>query len=317
MRQVPSVAGAASNPATLWAAAMRQGDYAAAWAVNDAVLARRTAPPDDPHLPYHLRHVWDGRAFDARDVLVRCYHGLGDTLQFARYLPALAARAASVTLEAQPELVALLRGLPGVRRLIAFDVAAPAPPAACDIEVMELAHALRLPPEAIAVPYLPAPLIAAAPPSRPGPYIGLCARAGNWDPERSVPLSLLAAALPQGACPVRLQREDADALDWANPDATLADIAETAALVGGVDLVITVDTMLAHLAGALGRPTWLLLKAEADWRWGIGPRPPWYPSMRLYRQRRPGEWREPLAELARDLAGFSRPPSPRAGARAG
>ncbi|MDQ2801663.1 MAG: hypothetical protein M3Y41_02860, partial [Pseudomonadota bacterium] len=79
-----------------------------------------------------------------------------------------------------------------------------------------------------------------------------------------------------------------------------------AALVAAVDLVITVDTMIAHLAGALGRPVWLLLKAEADWRWlERGRRSPWYPNMRLYRQERPGDWRAPLDELAHDLAGVT------------
>ena len=331
---------------------MRRGDYAAAWAVNDAVLAGRTSPPDDPRLPYHLRHVWDGRPFDGRDVLVRCYHGLGDTLQFLRYLPALRARAAFVALEAQPELVPLLRGMPGVDRLIPFDVAAPASPAGCDIESMELFHALRLAPGFITISYLPfshaAPSPAALPRDdlsrnagevkpmhAPGPLhlsrssrersprasaageglsIGLCAKAGDWDSERSIPLPQLAAALPAHARPVRLQRADADALDWANPGATLVDIMETATLVRAVDLVVTVDTMIAHLAGTLGRPVCLLLKKRADWRWmDQGQGSPWYPSMRLYRQHRVGDWSAPLRELARDLSRLSPPACARAG----
>jgi hypothetical protein len=283
---------------------MRRGDYAAAWAVNDAVLARRDTPPDDPRLPYHLRHVWDGRGFDGRHVLVRCYHGLGDTLQFVRYLAPLRARAASVALEAQPELVPLLRE----HRPIPFDPAAPTPPAECDIEIMELAYALRLPPDAAPPPYLTAPRPS---PAGEGPRVGLCARSGDWDPERSVPLPLLAATLPPGARPVRLQPDGADALAWDNPG-PLGDLAETAALVRSVDLVLTVDTMIAHLAGALGRPAWVLLKAAADWRWMEGTSTDWYPSLRLYRQRRPGNWSAPLAAIRRDLAAW-----PPAGGRAG
>src|SRR5690242_16871168 len=98
-------------------AAMRRGDFAAAWRINDAVLAARDPRGrDDPRLPYHLRWVWDGRSVWDRHVLVRCYHGLGDTLQFARYLPALRARARSVTLECQPPLLPLLASLPAVDR---------------------------------------------------------------------------------------------------------------------------------------------------------------------------------------------------------
>jgi ADP-heptose:LPS heptosyltransferase len=77
---------------------------------------------------------------------------------------------------------------------------------------------------------------------------------------------------------------------------------ETASLVASADLVITVDTMIAHLAGALGKPTWLLLKADPDWRWSLGRTSPWYPSMRLYRQPLAGDWGAVIAEVQRDLA---------------
>lgn len=289
-----------SNLAAAWDDAIRRGDYRTAWAANDAVLAGRATPPDDPRLPYHLRYVWDGRPFDRRDVLVRCYHGLGDTLQFVRYLPALRARAASLTLEAQPELLPLLRGVRGADRVIPFDVAAPAPPAACDIEVMELAHTLRLAPEAVPPPYLDGISIKSPLPlGEGGPVltIGLCAQAGDWDRDRSAPLPSLVAALPADSRQVDLRGTT---------------IVETAALIGTVDLVVSVDTMVAHLAGALGRPFCVLLKTEADWRWGEGPRSPWYPAARLYRQRHAGDWREPLAALARDLSRLSPPGGARA-----
>src|ERR1700712_52841 len=128
---------------TEWMAAMRRGAFATAWAVNDHVLRQRDpATRDDPNLPYHLRWVWDGRPFRNRHVLIRCYHGLGDTLQFARYLPRIRPLVASLTVEVQPELLPLLASVPGPDRLIPFDPAHPAPAAAdCDIEIMELAHA--------------------------------------------------------------------------------------------------------------------------------------------------------------------------------
>ena len=118
--------------------------------LSDAV--RRTNDPagrDDPALPYHRRWVWDGRRFDGRHVLVRCYHGFGDTLQFLRYLPALRHRAASVTVEIQPELLPLAAGMADVDRFVAFDPAHPLPPAECDLEIMELAAALRIEPWAL------------------------------------------------------------------------------------------------------------------------------------------------------------------------
>lgn len=289
---------------------MRAGAFDAAWAVSDAVLrARDPATRDDPALPYHLRWVWDGRGFHGRRVLVRCYHGLGDTLQFCRYLPALRRQAAQVTLEAQPELLPSLRALPGPDQLIPFRPDAPAPASECDVEIMELAHALRLPPDG-------APYLSAEPLPRPagGLLVGICWQAGGWDPERSVPLPALSPlAQAPGVRLVSLQRgpglaelSAAGAPLVLDPGDRSADVETTARLLATLDLVVTVDTMVAHLAGALGRPTWLLLKAEADWRWMAGPRSRWYDSVRLYRQARPGQWAEPLAQVRADLDGLLR-----------
>ena len=280
-----------------WWEAMRRNDHAAAWRVSDAVLAARDpATRDDPGQPYHLRWVWDGRRLDGADVLVRCYHGLGDTLQFSRYLPLLAGRARRVTLETQASLVPLLREVPGIDRIIAFDPAAPAPPGEVDVEIMELAHALRvLPP--------PCPALAQAPPRRiPGalPRIGLCWEAGGWDRARSVPLQALLAALP-GARLVSLQRGPAACQAGAafeNPGDASESLAHTIALIAGCDSVISVDTMVAHLALTLGRSATVLLRHDADWRWGSAARTPWYPTARLLRQETEGDWRAPLRALA-------------------
>src|SRR4051794_40533004 len=161
---------------------MRRGDYTAAWDINDAVLAARdSATRDDPRLPYHLRWVWDGRSFLDRPVLIRCYHGLGDTLQFARYLPRIRPLVASLTVEVQQELLPLLATIPGPDRLIPFDLANPSPAAECVLEMMELAHALRLPPDTG-----PFPLLRAEPSRLPSGTIGLCWQADEWDPERSI-----------------------------------------------------------------------------------------------------------------------------------
>ena len=281
--------------------AMQDGDFARAWAISDAVLASRDpATRDDPSQPYHLRWVWDGRPWRGRQVLVRCYHGLGDTLQFARLLPLLRRDAASVTLEVQPELLQLLRDAPGLDRAAPFDPGQPLPPAECDVEVMELPHALRLSPADI-------PPTPATPAPRHPKTIGLCWQAGPWDPGRSIPAAALAAAcrLP-GVRLFSLQRGPgaAAARGFASHphDGSMA-VADTAALIRSLDLVVTVDTMVAHLAGSLGAPTLLLLQAAADWRWlRATERSPWYCSMRLLRQVRAGDWSGPLATLRESLA---------------
>jgi hypothetical protein len=280
----------------MWTAAMRDGRYADAWALAHLTLAeRRTATRDDPSLPYHLRWVWDGRTFDGADVLVRCYHGLGDTIQYARFLPLLARRVRSVTVEVPSRLLGLLaQSFPGIA-FVPFDPARPLAPAEADLEITELDFALRCAPDAIRDAYLhtaPAPLAAGT--------VALCYGAGDWDAERSVPSELFAQICRAAPC-LTLMPEPTT-LDVVNPDGCPFDVGATVALIAGSDLVITVDTMVAHLAGALGRPTWLLLKAEPDWRWPTDRRrSAWYPTMRLYHQPSPGASAPVLAEVEQDL----------------
>ena len=285
----PQTSDITGNPGQAWDAAMRQGDFRAAWAVSDAVLAARDpATRDDPRLPYHERWVWDGRPFDGQRVLVRCYHGLGDTLQFCRFLPALRARAGHVTLEAQAELVPLLSALPGIDRLHPFDPSHPLPPSECGIEIMELCHALRQEPGT--APYLHAE------PLGPG-GLGLCWAAGGWDAARSLDAALLRPLARPGL--VSLQRGaaacQATMLGATDPLHGSMDILQVARLIAGLDAVVTVDTMVAHLAGALGRPTFVLLKHMPDWRWGEPC--PWYALARTIRQPSPGDWRGAVAQL--------------------
>src|ERR1700712_1378886 len=157
-----------------WVCAMRGGDFDGAWAVSERLAAAQSPRSrDDPALPYHLRWVWDRRPFAGREVLVRCYHGLGDSLQFLRFLPALRRRAASVTLEIQPRLIPLLGSDPPADRLVPFHVAHPLPPADCDMEIMELSFALRARPAAYPPPY-----VRVTPAQLPPGAIGICSRAG-------------------------------------------------------------------------------------------------------------------------------------------
>jgi hypothetical protein len=280
-----------------WHSAMRKGDYREAWRINDFVLARRDpAARDDPRTPYHHRWVWDGRPFQDRDVLVRCYHGLGDTIQFARYLPALRKFTRSLTVEAQPRLIPLLSTLPGIDRLVPFAPAAPLPPSECDMELMEIPFALRMPPDRLRPPYFNPPSFTPLPKGT----TGLCWLAGDWDLDRSLRPDLL-TPLTSGAC-VTLQTWPT-VLKVLNPKGCPRDLLATAALICGLELLVTVDTMVAHLAGALNIPTWLLLKFDADWRWMTDrDDTPWYPSMRLYRQPAPGDWRTVMEWVIGDFA---------------
>jgi hypothetical protein len=281
-----------------WVKAMRMGDYATAWALSEQTMgARDPATRDDPRLPYHLRWVWDGRPFDGRDTLVRCYHGLGDTIQFARFLPLLAQRTASLTVEVHPRLIALLADLADAHgfALAPFDPAHPLPPAECDLEITELDFALHAAPGASAPPYLHA-----ARAVLPRGTVALNHGAGEWDPARSIPEALLAPLCELAPC-ITLMPEQTT-LPVRNPQGCPFDMATTASLVAGAELVVTVDTMIAHLAGALGKPTWLLLKAEPDWRWSPdSTTSPWYPSMRLYAQATPGDWASLAARVEHDL----------------
>jgi hypothetical protein len=285
-----------------WIASMRAEDYVTAWTLSQQQLADRDPNErDDPAKPYHRRWVWDGRPYRGRHCLVRCYHGLGDTIQFARFLPLLAAQAASLTVEVQPRLLDMLAtGLRGAVEggicFLPFDEAHPLPASECDLEITELCFALRATPAVGSLPYLSASRGAIG-----RGCVAFCHQAGEWDKERAGPLEFWRPLCEQARC-LTLTAEPTD-LPVVNPAGCPFDMGVTASLVAAADLVITIDTMIAHLAGAMGRPTWLLLKAEPDWRWPAGPgTTPWYRSMRIYAQPRAGDWHSVMAEVERDLA---------------
>ncbi len=293
-----------------WQEAMLDGDFDRAWAISDEIMRQRVGH-SCAQLPYHLRWVWDGSALRGRNVLVRCYHGLGDTLQFIRFVPRLAAMAGSVAVEAQPELLPLLSSADGISALYPLGAASPSFDVA--IESMELPHALRISLDQLPgpIPYLRVPsapmgssLLRQSVPRRL--RIGVVWAAGNWRRERSLPPALL---LPLTRLPLDLvclqlgpARHDPSAATLLRIFASVVSenptIVETAALLCDLDLIVTVDTMVAHLAGALGRPVWILLDAEADWRWMRNrDDSPWYPTMRLFRQIRPGRWESVVDQL--------------------
>jgi hypothetical protein len=260
--------------------------------------------------PRHLQHVWNGEPLEGKRVLVRCYHGLGDTVQFIRFAAPLRRIAKEVIVWAQPELVRLIGTAAGVDRALPLHDGVPDVEYDIDIEIMELAHALRVDTQSVpcAVPYL-FPSGRARRPSRSEPAIGLVWQAGGWDARRSLSASALSAlAAVSDVRLFSLQRGPtaADASIIPAQDIGSDDIDEVAATLRSLDLLITVDTFIAHLAGALGAPVWLLLHAHCDWRW-MENRPGclWYPTMRLFRQSNAGDWHAVIADVTAALRGVS------------
>jgi hypothetical protein len=284
---------------------MRCGDFAAAWRVCDRVLQQRLDRGERcDNWPRHLQFVWNGRALNDQRVLVRCYHGLGDTLQFVRLLAVLRPRVRSIILWVQPCLLELLRGVAGVDRLLALHDGCPDVDYDVDIELMELLHVLRLSLADVPnrVPYLEVlsePSIAR--PDQRYLNIGLAWRSGPWCSQRSIPTTLLTPLS-------RFTSVRWHSLQYQVPpprfmvDIACQDLSQLAARLQLLDLIISVDTMTAHLAGALGLPTWTLLPHQCDWRW-LSQRcdSPWYPTMRLFRQRQPDDWNSVLAVLTPEL----------------
>lgn len=234
---------------------------------------------------------WTGQPLDGRSLLIWPEQGLGDQIQFARYAPVLRDLGADVTLVCLPPLAALFEGL-GVKIVALSDqTAVPRP----DYWTLPLSIPLRLQAGLDAIP--PAPYLH-APDDRRRKWAGLAPSGGVgfvWrgnpahknDRNRSLPSpGLLAPLKAAGAALVDLQTPRGD-------------FADTAAILEGLDLVVTVDTATAHLAGALGKPCWVMLPYEGlDWRWMHDRSDtPWYPSMRLFRQPRAGDWASVVAEM--------------------
>jgi hypothetical protein len=274
-----------------WLTLAKRGDFASAWQASDRILQRHIADPDFTR-PRHFQSVWRGEPLTGKRVLIRCYHGLGDTIQFIRYAPLVRAIAREVVVWAQAPLLPVLRATDGIDRLLPLHDGMPDVEFDVDLEVMELPYIFRSTLETIPrqIPYLTVP--SAVLPGR-SPRVGIVWRAGDWETQRSMPFELLRPLL------------DVDRLTWcslqqgrrsneAHPglvDVSTADLYQAAMRVAAMDLVITVDSMPAHLAGAMGTRVWTLLLNDADWRWMEDrDSSPWYPTMRLFRQPRGGGW---------------------------
>lgn len=248
-----------------------------------------------------------------RRVLLRAEQGRGDAIQFSRYAPLVAELAATVTVAVPPDLVPVMRSLSGVDTVT--DETGPEPPHDVSVSMLSLplVFATELASIPCTTPYLRASSDRLAawrgrlgPPV--GPRVGLCWWGSQHLPERSMTLPHLAPLLSlQGIEFHAVQREiPEDDLAWlaqhgglVRHEAALSDFAETASLLALMDLVVTIDTSVAHLAGAIGRPIWIILRRNPDWRWLVArDDSPWYPTARLFRQGRAGGW-EAVVETVR------------------
>jgi tetratricopeptide (TPR) repeat protein len=302
---------------------LTMGDFAKGWEGYEArwIAGKSLAEALGTRFP-----TWAGPGSDARRVLVLNDHGLGDTIQFARYLDMMVRAGVAVTFVCPARMHRLLGARPGIR-LVETPPAGETFDAQVPVSSLPRAFATRLDSVPAPIPYLSAePGLAktwAARIGRSGYKVGVVWQ-GNPNPEADMARSMpLAAFAPLAAIPrvrlISLQRgfgvEQLEALpppmrvetlgeDFdAGPDAFV----DAAAAMAGLDLVVTCDTSIAHLAGALGRPVWVALKKDAEWRW-LRNRDdsPWYPSMRLFRQPAAGDWSTVFAGIAAALAPLAR-----------
>jgi hypothetical protein len=263
--------------------------------------------------------LWIGKdSIAGQTILLYGEQGLGDTLQFCRYATLVSALGATVIVEAQPPLLGLLGSLKGVSRVVAKGDSLPSFDRHCPLLSLPLAFKTTMGSIPGANPYLFSdPNKVASWQARLGeksrPRIGL-AWSGNPrqvnNHNRSLSLSDLIAHLPPRFQYVSLQKEvpedDRNVLERSpsllNVADHLQDFSDTAALCECLDVVISVDTSVAHLSAALGRPTWVLLHHNPDWRWLLErDDSPWYPTVTLHRQRRYGNWPDVIERAAAAL----------------
>ena len=291
------------------------GDYPRGW----DEFEWRLQPPERDRTTriFHRFPAWRGESLDGRTIFVHLEQGFGDAFQFARFIPLVAARGGRVLLECRPEIRGLLERLEGVDSIV--EPSAQLPAFDVQIPLLSLPRVLGITLDNLprAVPYLSAPPDRACewmnklPACNQGLRIGIAWSGSPTNTRnhlRSCPPEFLRplAEVP-GVILINLQKGAAPPEGVVDPPAPLADWTDTAALMTHLDLVITVDTGIAHLAGALGRPVWTMLSTAADWRY-LRERTdsPWYPTMRLFRQRAPGDWPGVVREVETALRSFTR-----------
>jgi len=284
---------------------------------------RWKTPGNAPHRRTFPQPLWLGeRPPGGKTILIHAEQGLGDTIHFARYATPLARAGARVIVQAAPALAAVLASVEGATSVVASGDRLPRFDLHCPLASLPLACKTDLGGIPADIPYVAAPadrlakwrerIDGLARPRIALAWSGSAAHAN--DRHRSIALSRLAPLLASaGARFVSVQRDvrggDAPMLasaPVAHVGDELADFADTAAVLALCDLTISVDSAVAHLAAAMGRPTWILLPFSPDWRWMLEREDsPWYPTSRLFRQPAIGDWQSVIARVKSELAGFA------------
>ena len=302
---------------------LASGNYRAGWIeyewrFRSKIYANALTKPTRP--------FWSGAPLPGRRLVISTDQGFGDSFQFERYIPMAAARCAGVTLLCRPPQVALLGRVAGVDRVVTKLEDAGEHAAFCWLASLPYVFGTEVSTIPTPIPYLTADPVLRAQwraeldrqVGSQGVRVGVV-WAGNPDNtadwRRSLPLEALKglAGVP-GVTLISLQKPVPDpdkaafaALGLHDFSAELTDFGATAAAIANLDLVVTVDSAVAHLAGAMGVPTWTLIYEPADWRWLTRREDsPWYPTMRLFRQPRVGVWEEPIERLVTALRVFAR-----------
>jgi tetratricopeptide (TPR) repeat protein len=292
---------------------LRRGEWHRGW--RELEWRYRRPEPGSPRARAYPQPVWRGQKAAGKTLLVHAEEGLGDTIQFVRFAPLAAEKGLRVVVEAQAPLVALLRRMKGVDEVVSAEDPSPPFDFHCPMLSLPIAFGTKLtdiPP----TPYLTAdpalvaawaPRVARLPRGRPVGIVWSGNSAFLKDHLRSVPPNLLHPLLSApGIRFVSLQKGGTSLLPGADVSDLMADVkdfSDTAALIANLELVISVDTSVVHLAGAMGKPVWLLNRYNACWRWLPGRQDsPWYPTMRVFGQPSPGDWKSVVAEVASELA---------------
>jgi hypothetical protein len=321
LEQAPALS---RNVANLGIALMAQGRYAEGLPFYEARYAGNIVAEDRVSFGLAGARLWRGEALDGRRLLLVREQGYGDQIQFIRFASRLHALGASrVSAWVAPGLAALLASVEGLDSVTEGRPEEADYDLWCPLLSLPLLLGVNAPQAPDQLPYLRAPKytagwrtqIASWTQGRPSVGIVWAGSSGNSvDARRSLPIELMfdmlrerngRVAVSLQLAPIGMEQIERQCRDGIIPVLDmLSDFSETAAIIEQLDLVISVDTAVAHLAGALGKPTWLLLPAGPDWRWGQqGERTDWYPTMRIFRQKTPGDWQGVIAEVRRAFAG--------------